>query len=179
VLLGRALFADDVRASALATPLRAARTTTLGLLATQGALVVSGLGCCFVGWAPMQVAAIFLPHAMLLEQSDLARGLLRSAELASNQLGAAIAGVVIEWLIVLWCAVTAEATMNLLTSQLLLIGHPVGDVSTGDITPWLVTGFAGGYLISSFFLLLLYVDARTRREGWDIQVALRAAAEQR
>ena len=54
------------------------------------------------------------------------------------------------------------------------LGAPFGALSSGDATPYLLMGVLLANPVNAMYRLLLYVDARTRSEGWDLQVRLRA-----
>jgi hypothetical protein len=74
-----------------------------------------------------------------------------------------------------WFAVTAEAVGQGLVSGVLQLGTPFGDVLLGEVTPFLILGILLSHPVYAIYRLLLYVDVRTRVEGWDLQVGLRAA----
>lgn len=175
--LGRALFADTVDPAAL--PRAANRAATGWLALGQAGVIAAGLATCGVGAPVALVLSAFLPQVLVLEQVAPSVALRRATSLASEHLGAAVVGTLFEAGLVLWGALALESTMYLVTGELLLIGEPFGSLADGDLTPWTALGAMLGYHFATFVRMLQYVDARTRREGWDIQVALHAAAEGR
>ena len=54
-------------------------------------------------------------------------------------------------------------------------GRPLPSALEGVATPWLTAGILASHPVWALWRLLLYVDVRTRVEGWDLQVGLRAA----
>ena len=75
-----------------------------------------------------------------------------------------------------WMALLFEASGQFLLSQLLQMGSPLGALVDGQVTPFLLMGVLVGHAFFALFRLILYMDVRTRMEGWDLQVAFRALA---
>lgn len=173
---GKLLFRSDATAwGALADAARAGRSlVTITLLGLAGSMV-SAMSC---GWMllPTMAALLFVPESALLERESVRRVVERSQRLASAGFGAALFGVIARMALTVWGALVAEAAGQLLFDSALQLGQPFGALLTGQVTPFLLFGALAAQPLFALYRLLLYVDVRTRTEGWDLRVSLRAAA---
>jgi len=176
VLGGRMLFSDDV---AIGVALR----DTLGRLSHLAAAwavsllaVLVAILSCAVLLIPVQAGMLYLGEATLLERVGPRRALRRTTRLASSHAGMAFVGAVSRYALAGWCALVAEASGQALFSTVLQVGTPFGSLFDGQVTPFLVGGLLLSAPLHALYRLLLYVDVRTRVEGWDLHVGLRAAA---
>ncbi|MCA9495244.1 MAG: hypothetical protein KC621_35190 [Myxococcales bacterium] len=173
VLAGRLLFANEVRVRDVLQEVgRRSGTLFGGLLAW---LVAWTLGCGLFSWLTA-LPLTWTAEATLLEQVPLARVLRRSSSLALANIGVAVTAQVTWMALTLWGVVVGEALGHGIVGTVLQLGEPFGNATDLVLTPWVVAGALGVQPLYGAYRLLLYVDARTRNEGWDLQVALRAAA---
>jgi hypothetical protein len=176
VLVGRLLFADQVRLrDVLLDVVRRSpalvASWAIGLLGW----VIAGAISCFTLAPATQAGLLYLGEAALLERVGAARGLRRTLRLASGHAGIALVGALSWWVLTAWFAMVTESFGQTLTGSILQLGAPFGVAMEGKATPWLVGGLLLAQPFHAIYRLLLYVDVRTRVEGWDLQVALRAA----
>jgi hypothetical protein len=163
LLAGRLLFAEDSSVVEAFRGVGERASALLGVVAVAAGVVLVSSLTCFVG-APLFLGPLaFSGEAALLERVDAGRALRRSARLAAAQPAAATAVVLGRVALTLWCAVTFE------------LGEPFGAALDGACTPYLLSGVLVAHALHGLYRLLVYVDARTRSEGWDLQVSLRAA----
>lgn len=176
VLVGRLMFADEVSVKEVLThTLRRTPTLLLGTLIAALASSFTSL-VCFVALPAVQAWLLYLPETALLEGVALQRGLNRSQRLAGARLGQALAGSFSWWVLTAWAAAVGEATWQAVVDTVLQLGTPFGTALTGYVTPGLVGGLILAQPLHAVYRMMLYIDARTRSEGWDLQVALRAAS---
>lgn len=179
LLTGRLLFDPGVRVAAVLRELLA-RTGVLLVgqaVAFVGWVVASACG--FLGYLPVRMALQFLPEVLLLERLPPSRAVRRTLRLAGAQSGAAFVAVLARLALAIWCAVVAEGAGQGLFRVVLQLGEPFGRLQDGDVTPFVLAGLMLSQPLHAVYRLLLYVDVRTRGEGWDLQVGLRAAGLQR
>ncbi len=176
VLGGRLLFAEVAPAREVLGGLFTAAPALFGVWLARVAGLLAGALTCGLGVPLAQAGLIFSTEAALLERVGPGRAARRSLRLAAGEPGAAVAATIAWWAITLWFGLIGEWAGQGLVRDLLLLGQPFGAVLEGEATPWLVAGFLIAQPVHSWYRLLVYVDARTRAEGWDLQVALRAAA---
>jgi len=145
-----------------------------------GGVVLAGaalLGCGIV--TPFLVAAVtFLPEATLLERSGVSRGFRRSLSLGGSNPGIAMTTIVTWVALTVWGAAVGEATGQAVVSGILQLGEPFGTALDWRATPYLLWGMLAVQPLFGIYHVLLYIDARTRVEGWDLQVGLMAAASE-
>lgn len=173
LLGGRLLFADEVRVRDVLRELWARKWGWLGAWAVSG-LAAAG-GCGVFSWVFL-APVTFLPEATLLERSGLGRGLRRSTNLAVANPGIAVTSVLAWGALTVWGAVVGEATGQAVVAGILQLGEPFGQALDLRATPYLLWGMLAVQPVYGVYHVLLYVDARTRVEGWDLQVGLMAAA---
>jgi len=126
--------------------------------------------------SPLLLGVVFITEAGVLEAVPFGRMLRRSQVLSSGHLGIAIAGALAQLFLLLWFAALFELGGQMIVAWVLQLGAPFGRLQDGQLTPWLVAGILSAQVLFAAYRLFLYVDVRTRVEGWDLQVALRAAA---
>jgi hypothetical protein len=171
VLGGRLLFAEDASVG------QVLRATLKGMGGALAAIAVGGLamGLLCTGFGVLVLPALaFLPETALLERVPLGRGLRRSLSLAGGQVMVAVAAVAGRWVLTGWGALLGELTGQSVVGFVLQLGEPFGSLLAGHATPWMAVGILLVQPLIAVFRLLLYVDVRTRMEGWDLQVGLRA-----
>lgn len=179
LLTGRLLFDRRTRvADVLRELLARAGVLLVGQAVALAGWVVAA-ACGFLGYLPVRMALQFLPEVLLLERLPPSRAARRAMRLAGTQSGAALVGVLTRLALAIWCAIVAEAAGQGLFRYVLQLGEPFGRVQDGEVTPFLVAGLMLSQPLHAVYRLLLYVDVRTRAEGWDLQVGLRAAGLER
>lgn len=170
VLFGRFLFSAKV-------PLKEVwRGTTQGLFGVgmSWAITDFSLLFCFGIGLIAQPLLAFLPEVVLLERARFGRAIIRVTHLVASQpIGAALS-VAARWGLPLWGMLAGEVLGQFLVSFLLQIGEPFGSLAGGQITPFALAGILAVQPLLAVYRLMVYVDARTRTEGWDLQVAIRA-----
>jgi hypothetical protein len=121
---------------------------------------------------------IFIPEALLLEGATLGKALTRSRALARNR-GAMCMGI---WLAMLVLPVIAAMAVDLLCGSLctyvLQLGRPAGSLWDDGGSGFAVVGALLAVPLGAAMRFLGYVDLRTRKEGWDIQLRFVSLAEQ-
>ncbi len=173
LLTGRLLFADEVRVrDVLWEVARRAGGVAFVAVCTWGSAL---LGCGVLSWLTGTPVA-WVTEATLLEQVGASRGLQRSFGLSLAHLGVSLSAVLGWWGLTAWGAVVGEAAGQAVVGTVLQLGSPFGTATELVVTPYLLAGALLAQPIYAVYRLLLYVDARTRVEGWDLQVALRASA---
>lgn len=139
-------------------------------------ILVTSCFTLFLAVPVLQLPLAFAQEVVLLEQVGLRRVFQRSWTLSSRHPLNALVAVISLPVLLLWGALTAELAGQFLVAGILQLGQPLGSLAAGEPTPFLVLGAVGGAAVHAVYRVLLYVDTRTRIEGWDLQVRLRAAA---
>ena len=145
----------------------------LAWVAQLGALLVGV--CTGVFWILTLPVTAYVFETALLERVRGQATLARSSFLAWRNLAVALAAT-IGWLaLTAWGALVGELTGQVVVGFVLQLGEPFGNAINGAVTPYLLAGMLLVQPVVATYRLLLYVDIRTRVEGWDLQVSLRAA----
>ena len=175
LLTGRLLFAEGVRVRDVLRELARSPVSFGAAWLWQTGALALGLLCVGVGAMVSVPATIYVAEAALLEKVGALSSLRRSSRLASANLGNALVASVAWVGLSVWGALTAEAAGQSIVGFVLQFGAPFGALQEGDVTPFVVFGLVAAQPLFAVYKLLLYVDTRTRVEGWDLQVGLRAA----
>jgi hypothetical protein len=171
LLGGRLLFADTFDVRQVLRELAARPGALLSVPAWSFLAQLSGLAMCGFGWPITMAVAAFVAEAALLERSPAGRAMGRSLRLAGFNPGIAIAASVGWAVLTAWGAAVGEAVV----ASILQLGEPFGKATNGLVTPYLLAGALLIQPVYAVWRLLLFVDVRTRVDGWDLQVGLRAA----
>lgn len=166
LLTGRLLFSDGVRVRDVLRDLGGRAGAWLAATLVRGAL----------GLVPVLGAAgVWLPETALLERVPVGVGLQRCWRLAGGHFGTALVGSLSGTVLTAWGVAVGESTGQAIVGFVLQLGEPFGSLWAGQLTPYALVGAVAVQPAIAVYRLVLYVDVRTRLEGWDLQVALRAA----
>ena len=140
------------------------------LVAHAVALAGLGLGALIVFPVPFLAARLlFLPEIMLLEGSGLLRAYERGGRMTRSRLPQALLVSVL--LLSVWAAfvLAAEVTGRAVQVDLLSFPEPADALRSGG--SWFaLLGFFVAVPFLSTARFLAYIDSRTRREAWDVQL---------
>lgn len=185
VFAGRHLFQNEAKTRASLTAVLKRSPLVLGwALFATGPLVITLLDTEEVGlivlgiflltvWPFILATHLYLGEAAFLEQLNLGRAMKRTRVLVTYRFGRALGMIVSQALVRGLFVVTAMFGTSFLVEFVLQFqGVP-------EAVTWWAAIF--GYVLSGPYVALVrlfdYVDARTRREGWDIQVRFNAIAQ--
>jgi Ca2+/H+ antiporter len=119
----------------------------------------------------------FVSEAVLLESGSPLGSLARSSRLvlfrSLSCLGLALASLCAPFL----CALAADLIGNTVVEMVFQMGRPFGSLIADGGSAYAVAGalLSAPFVASASFLG--YIDMRTRKEGWDIQLRFVALAE--
>jgi hypothetical protein len=170
---GELLFAENARARSVL------RSFVLRLSPYLGSLVLSRAIASFVAIIPFFARllgrAAFVREAVLLERASSGQALARSASLVRRQEGPCFA----MWMSLLLMQGTFVAAAELLGHSVvefsLQLGRPFGSIMEGG-SLYALIGFVASIPYVATARFLKYIDIRTRKEGWDIQIKFTALA---
>ena len=174
IAVSRLLFTDTLGARVV---LRAAAKRYPAFVGAQlaklGVLALTGLSL-FVLAVPALSGLLFVPEASLLE------GAAPMAALARARAGRRVASEMPKVLLLLaaqaFIVLAADRLGDGIVDGVLQLGAPFGSLLSEGGSPYALLGLfaAVPYLATARFLL--YIDDRTRADGWDVQVRLMAIA---
>jgi hypothetical protein len=125
---------------------------------------------------------VFVHEASLLEGAGPADALRRSSRFVAGR-GGPVFGVLVSLLLTQGAfVVTAELLGQGLVSEVLQLGKPFGALFADGGSPYALAGLLLSVPYVATARFLEYIDARTRSDGWDVQLrflAISAAAEPR
>jgi hypothetical protein len=180
VSVGRLLFSEEVTAGqALRLFGRRFVSYLVMLLLSRSLLALAalpmGFGLPFV-WPRLY----FVHEASLLEGAGPAEAMRRSSRFVAGR-GGPVLGVLLSILITQAAfVVVAELLCQGLMTEVLQLGKPFGALFTDGGSPYALAGLLLSVPFVATARFLEYIDARTRADGWDVQLrfmAIAAAAE--
>ncbi len=176
-LIARRLFDDKVRVrDALRGSSAGWRAYPLVALSTLVSLTLATFSLGML-WLPAHAGTLWVVEAAALERLSIPRALARSVALSSNGVGKAVVGSLVSGALLMWVVLGTELMAQGLVQFVLQLGQPFGSIQNGDVTPWMFAGVLLAQPLIALYRMILYVDLRTAVEGWDVQVAMMAAAE--
>lgn len=177
VAFGELLFREpgEVRAGSVARAFAARLPSHLVVVIGRQLAVIASAMLVF---APFILApsTIFVGEAQLLERSSPGTAWSRSRALARNRASFCLG---------LWLATLALPALgafvgdqigNAVLGFLLQLGRPTGDLFDGGGSGFAVAGALLAVPVAAAARFLGYIDLRTRKEGWDIQLRFTAIA---
>lgn len=140
-------------------------------------LIVLSVGTASVVALPWAASRTVLAReAVLLEGASLGDALGRSRALTRSH-AARATGLLLASLVVRLTAVAVcEGLGQAVTNDLLQLGHPFGALVREGGSYFALIGLVLSSPLVACFSFFTYVDQRTRKEGWDIQLAFVAGA---
>ncbi|MCA9629140.1 MAG: hypothetical protein KC766_15775 [Myxococcales bacterium] len=180
VAAGRLMFERDVRFGAVTRQFFSRLGSYLGglflsrFLMALSAMVVIALPIVWVRMAHVH-------EASLLEGATAGAAIKRSSRFSENYTGATFAMLLVLGASTLTFVIGAEVIGQALLEDVFQLGLPFGDLFEDGGSLFALLGFFASLVFCATTRFLSYIDARTRRDGWDIQVrfmAIRARAEE-
>jgi len=175
ILASRLVFERNVKArDAIGTALRAMPKVVFVRL-TQLVATIASLAVVVVPGVAAAAAMIFVSEALLLERSTVGTAFGRSRRIAATRFDVAIASVATFAVVVAGAVLLGDVGGRSIVSDVLEFRAPpsIFEVGGGWLSMlgfWLVVPFLA---TARFFL---YLDYRTRSEGWDVQTRFAALA---
>lgn len=174
----RLLFEPDVPMRSVFRDLWAHRLAFAQLLGVR----VLGAGVALMSMFMLlpfwMVLSLFANETLMLERGTLWSSAQRAIWLSTEDVGRAVMSVGVLLGLTLWVVLCTEALAQALLGVVLQVGAPFGRLSDGDPTPWATLGVLLAQPVVAWARIILYVDVRAALEGWDLQIDLRAAAEE-
>ena len=171
----RLLFSDEATVSDALMETAANAGTILLCYLIQGAVWVS-VALCLAGIVMLPFTA-YLQEILLLERLNFGKAIGRSITLTSNEIGGTFAAVFGRSFLMVWAALTCEGLGQFVLGFLFQAGAPLGRLWDGQMTAFIIFGILAIQGVTAWYRFMLYIDARTRSEGWDLQVGLRAVGK--
>jgi hypothetical protein len=173
VAAGRLLFAERVGLREVMGAYGSRFGAYLGALFLSRMLLVVSL---FL----LATRCIFVHEAALLEMASPSAALRRSSRFVLGEGANAFPILVLLFLSQLAIVLTAELMGQALVEDVLQLGRPLGHLFTQGGSAYALAGYLVSLPYVATARFLLYIDRRTRSDGWDIQVRFMAiAARQR
>ena len=122
--------------------------------------------------------SIFMTEAMLLEGATMGKALARSRALARNRAGTCVGVWLATAMLPVVGAIAMDVVCNSVFGFVLQLGSPTGELFETGGSGFAVLGALLTVPLAAAMRFLAYVDLRTRKEGWDIQLRFVALAEQ-
>jgi hypothetical protein len=174
-LASRLVFDDRARArDAFGQALRVA---PLAVFASFVALAGVALGAMLVVLPGLWIAAttLYLPEAIVLEKGSFGAAFARSSRLCGSSFAEAAAGALLRFAMPLFAVIIADVAGRSILADLFELPPPPSLFQSGMSA----LALAGFWLCVPFVAtarFLLYINCRTRTEGWDVQTKFAALA---
>jgi hypothetical protein len=180
IAAGRLMFSETVPVrSVLAELLRRLPSHLGALIASRVMIALGGL---FIVLAPFVWARmLWVSEAVLLEEARAFDALRRSSRFEAHHAKNGFAALMSFLIGTMLAIVIAELLGQGLVGFVLQSGAPFGSLQDGG-SPYALAGYFASVPLVATARFLAYIDARTRRDGWDIQIrfiAMETAARER
>lgn len=180
VAAGRLMFEREVTFRAVTRQFFSRLGSYLGSLFLSRFLM--GLSALIVIALPIVwVRMAHVHEASLLEGGSAGTSVKRSSRFSENYTGATFAMLLVLGTATLTFVFGCELIGRALIQDVFQLGMPFGDLFEDGGSLFALLGFFLSLVFCSTTRFLSYIDSRTRRDGWDIQVrfmAIRSRAEE-
>jgi hypothetical protein len=174
-LASRLVFTDSVRAR---DAVRMSARALPGIAAARVAQLVALVACAPLGMLPWLWAGphlFFVVEVLVLERPTVRRALGRAARIGKSRFGEALSALVLLFLVQLAFTAFADLAGREVLSTVLEVKAPPSTFVAGG--SWLaLAGWWCAVPLVASARFLVYLDIRTRTEGWDIQTRFAAIA---
>lgn len=179
VAAGRLMFETKVSFGAVTRQYFSRMGAYLGaLIITRLMLIASSFLLIPLPFVWVRVAHVH--EAVLLEGASAGAAVKRAGRFTEHYAGATFSMLMLLCCITVGIMASSQIVGDTLVTDVFQLGNIGGDIEDGG-TFYLLVGYFLSILFCATMRFLAYIDARTRRDGWDVQVrfmALRAQAEE-
>jgi hypothetical protein len=181
IAVGRLMFSESVTARAVLKQFLLRLPTYLGALIATRMMMVLGSTVLVLGPVAW-ISAAFVHEAVLLEgASSWIEAVRRSTSFSRHHGRSTFELLCVLSMTMLLAIATGEVLGHGIVEFVLQLGQPFGSLWPNGGSLYAVFGLLASVPLCATTRFLAYIDARTRRDGWDIQVrfmAIQAEAEQ-
>jgi hypothetical protein len=179
VAIGRMMFAEELGVREIFAQFGRRLPAYLGTLVITRVMIALGCLVAFLIIPPLWIWArcAYVHEACLLEQAGLSAAIKRAGRMVGHNITGTVGLLVLMSLAALGFVLVSEALLNFgLLGFVLQVGKPFGALLSerGSAPALLGLFLAVPYWVTARFLA--YVDLRTRRDGWDVQLRFLAIA---
>jgi hypothetical protein len=176
VAVGRLLFSEALGVGQVLRLFGRRLGSYLAMLFLSRALLAMACLPFFLGLPFVWPRLAFVHEASLLENAGPAEAMRRSNRFVAGRV-ANVLGVVLALLVTqAGVVITTELLCQALVSEVLQLGKPFGALFSDGGSPFALAGLLLSIPYASTARFLDYIDARTRADGWDIQLRFMAIA---
>ncbi len=173
IAASRLMFERDVTVrSVVAQYVRKLPSYLVALLITR---FISAVGLfTFIGLPWMWAYGAFVHEASLLEGHDAMAAVRRGGAFTARQYGNVVLMGVGQLIALFAFVAAADQVEYMLLDFVLQLGRPFGALFEHGGSAGALVGFFAAVPLLATVRFLMYIDGRTRRDGWDIQLAFLA-----
>jgi hypothetical protein len=176
VAVGRLLFSEELGARKVFRLFLQRLGPYLGMTLLRGLLFGAAIAPAFLAVPFLWPRLVFVHEASLLEGAGPSEAIRRSSRFASGR-GPSVFGALLALLFTqAGFVIVAELLGHGLVEQVLQLGKPFGSLLQSGGSPYALAGYFLSIPYVATARFLDYVDARTRSDGWDIQLRFMAIA---
>ena len=180
IAAGRVMFSDAVSTKeAVLELLRRSIPYSVALVLSRAFILLGALFIVTLPFAWMRM--LYVHEAVLLERAAGVEALRRSNRFVAHHARNAFGILLSFWVAIAMSIATAELFGQAFVSFVLQSGEPFSLLRDGG-SPYALAGWFTSVPFVATARFLTYIDTRTRRDGWDIQIrfiAIEAAAAER
>jgi hypothetical protein len=175
VLASKLLFESEARTYDVLASTASAMPRLIGARLLEGLALVLAAGCLIAPTAWVLALCFYTNEIFALERAPIAAGIARAQRLLWGQSGYVILGMFFLRLLKFPIVILGDFVGRSILEDLLQLPAPPSMFHTGG----------SGFALAAFWLYLsfdatcrffLYINARTRTEGWDVQTRFAAIA---